>query len=52
HMGEPTAQVTREQALALYERHWHHVNPEDMGPAEQALLNDLKANEGQGVLLV
>lgn len=52
HMGGPAAQVTREQALALYERHWHHVSPEDMGPAEQTLLNDLKANEGQGVLLV
>jgi transcriptional regulator with XRE-family HTH domain len=41
-----------EEAFALYERNWRHVDHDAMGAAERALLDDLTATVGKGVLLV
>lgn len=39
-------------ALALYERHWDLVDPEQMDPQERALLQRLVDRHGNGVLHV
>src|SRR5687768_958308 len=41
-----------EEAFALYERNWRHVDRDAMDAAERALLADLTATVGKGVLLV
>ena len=52
HISEPDAWIAREEALALYERNWKHVDPAVLNEEEARLLEDLKLNEGKGVLLV
>lgn len=44
--------VSEEEALALYERNWEHVDVEKMLPAENALLQRLIKFHGNGVLHV
>lgn len=39
-------------AFALYERHWRHVEPKTLEPAERALVERLKDQFGKGRLLV
>lgn len=40
------------QALALYERHWRHVDRSALSRTEQALIDALVKAHGNGVLLV
>jgi hypothetical protein len=44
--------VTPEEALALYERHWRHIDREHMIPRERALLEQLIRDVGHGHLAV
>ncbi len=44
--------VSEEEALALYERNWDHVDVEKMLPLENALLQRLIKIHGNGVLHV
>lgn len=46
------AQIDEAEALALYERNWHLVDREAMGPDEEALLTRLTEDFGHGVLNV
>ncbi|WP_411839906.1 hypothetical protein [Paracoccus sp. ME4] len=46
------AQVEEAEAFALYERNWHLVDREAMGPGEKALLARLTADFGHGILNV
>lgn len=41
-----------QEALALYERNWRHVDPAALDRRERALLKRLTASVGKGVLLV
>jgi transcriptional regulator with XRE-family HTH domain len=45
-------ELAPEEAFALYERNWRHVDHDAMDAAERALLNELTATVGKGVLLV
>ena len=47
----PDSILTPEQALALYERHWRHVDTAAMPPTEQQLLQQLITEYGRGVFL-
>jgi transcriptional regulator with XRE-family HTH domain len=47
-----TDMLAERDALALYERHWHLVDAEDMIALERALLRRLVDKYGQGVLHV
>jgi len=49
---DPGASITPEEALALYERNWRHLDPQAMEPKERALVERLTATVGKGVLLV
>ncbi len=42
--------IPADEALALYERNWRHVDPRRLGPAENALLERLKSRFGRGLL--
>ncbi|MBN8487495.1 MAG: helix-turn-helix domain-containing protein [Burkholderiales bacterium] len=44
--------VTAEEALALYERNWRHVDRAALTPAERDLIHRLAQRHGQGALLV
>lgn len=45
-------ELAPEEAFALYERNWRHVDHDAMDAEERALLNELTASVGKGVLLV
>lgn len=49
---DPKAELTPEEAFALYERNWRHIDREAMDPREQRLLERLTRTVGKGVLLV
>jgi len=51
HMA-PGQALSPDEAFALYERNWRHVDPEAMDSRERALLDQLTATVGHGVLLV
>ena len=38
HLGPNTAELAPEEAFALYERNWRHVDPQAMDAGERALL--------------
>lgn len=44
--------LSEEEALALYERNWRHVDPSQLEPAERALITRLVQRHGKGALLV
>ncbi len=44
--------VTPEEALALYERNWRHIDHVGIDPRERALIDTLVAVQGKGHLLV
>jgi hypothetical protein len=44
--------LTPEEAFALYERNWRHIDHDAMDRRERALLDRLTATVGHGVLLV
>lgn len=48
---DPHSTLTPPQALALYERHWRHVDASAMLPEEQQLLKQLITEYGRGVFL-
>ena len=45
-------ELTPEDALALYERNWRHVDVAGLAPEETALIRALSSNLGGGKLLV
>lgn len=47
-----TTKVTEQDALALYEANWRHVDAQHMGKTEKALVDQLTHQFGHGVLLV
>jgi transcriptional regulator with XRE-family HTH domain len=51
HMA-PGQDLSADEALALYERNWRHIDHEAMDTRERALLEQLTATVGHGVLLV
>jgi len=52
HLGPGAAELEPEEAFALYERNWRHVDREAMDANERALLKELTDSIGKGVLLV
>ena len=52
HPGAPTLELGPEEAFALYERNWRHVDRAAMTASEAALVRRLTATVGNGVLLV
>ncbi len=42
--------IPADEALALYERNWRHVDPRRLGAGEAALVERLKARHGGGLL--
>jgi transcriptional regulator with XRE-family HTH domain len=52
HLGPSTTELGPEEAFALYERNWRHVDRGAMDAKEAALLKRLTATIGKGVLLV
>ena len=44
--------LSPQEALALYERNWRHVDPQGMLPSERRLVDQLVLAVGQGHLLV
>ncbi|HMC15600.1 MAG TPA: helix-turn-helix transcriptional regulator [Albitalea sp.] len=52
HLAPGSREIAPEEAFALYERNWRHVEPQAMGSAERALVKRLTASIGKGVLLV
>jgi len=42
--------IPADEALAIYERNWRHVDPRHIGPGEIALVERLKARYGGGLL--
>jgi transcriptional regulator with XRE-family HTH domain len=52
HLRSPAAELGPEEAFALYERNWRHVDRAAMGAKEASLLKRLTATVGKGVLLV
>ena len=44
--------ISGQEALALYEANWRHVDQEALTPEEQALLKRLAEDYGNGVLNV
>lgn len=44
--------LTEEEALALYERHWRHVDTSTLEPAERRFIAHLAQRHGKGALLV
>jgi transcriptional regulator with XRE-family HTH domain len=52
HFADRDGEVTPQEALALYERNWRHIEPEKFLPIELALVKHLTDTVGKGVLLV
>lgn len=52
HIRDPDAELTPEEAFELYERNWRHLDQDAILPREHALIERLKQNVGQGVMLV
>src|SRR5258706_107458 len=52
HLGPEATVLNPEEAFALYERNWRHVDREAMSPRERALVKELTATIGKGVFLV
>jgi transcriptional regulator with XRE-family HTH domain len=52
HLGSRVTDLAPEEAFALYERNWRHVDRAAMLPAEAALVDALTTTIGNGVLLV
>jgi hypothetical protein len=52
HLIDENTKLTAEEAFALYERNWRHVELDQLGPEEQALIDGLTFTIGKGVLLV
>lgn len=52
HLGPATTELGPEEAFALYERNWRHVDRAVMSAKEAALLQRLTATVGKGILLV
>lgn len=52
HLAPGATTLAPQEALALYERNWRHVDRAAMDPQERALLDKLTATVGKGVLLV
>ena len=52
HLGADHRELTPEEAFALYERNWRHIEQDRVLPREQALIDSLKASVGHGVMLV
>lgn len=52
HLADKDAVLTPQEALALYERNWRHIDRQRMQPAEARLLQRLTRTIGKGVLLV
>ena len=46
------AELTPVEALGLYERNWRHVDQSRLKTAERALIERLKNEQGNGVMLV
>lgn len=46
------AKLTEQEALALYERNWRHLDFENMPPTELQWIDTLISTQGQGHLLV
>jgi transcriptional regulator with XRE-family HTH domain len=46
------AELTPQEAFALYERNWRHIDRDAMGPRERGLVEHLTKTVGHGVLLV
>lgn len=49
---DPARPIPPQEALALYERNWRHVDREHLTPGEARLIHDLAEEFGSGVLLV
>ena len=52
HLSGQVTHLSPEDAFALYERQWRHVDAAAMSVHETALLAALTASVGRGVLLV
>jgi transcriptional regulator with XRE-family HTH domain len=52
HLADKDMELTPEEAFALYERNWRHVDLDRLLPKERALIDGLTATVGKGVLLV
>ena len=52
HLGPSTTDLGPDEAFALYERNWRHVDRAAMCAKETALLKRLTATVGKGILLV
>ncbi|MGE5864243.1 MAG: helix-turn-helix domain-containing protein [Rhizobacter sp.] len=52
HIRDDEAELTPEEAFELYERNWRYLDKEAILPREHALIERLKQNVGQGVMLV
>jgi hypothetical protein len=52
HVAPDMLEIAPEEAFALYERNWRHVDPDAMSARERALVKRLTASVGKGVLLV
>jgi hypothetical protein len=48
---DPTRPIPAEEAFALYERNWRHVDREHMTPAEADLVRELANAFGYGRIL-
>jgi hypothetical protein len=49
---DPARPIPRDEALALYERNWRHVDAEHLTAAEAELIEELAEEFGHGHLLV
>jgi hypothetical protein len=47
-----TSELTPAEAFGVYERHWRHLEPQQLNAKEQALLTLLVSTFGKGHLLV
>lgn len=52
HLGSNTTELEPAEAFALYERNWRHIDHAALEPSEHALIQQLTARVGKGVLLV
>lgn len=49
---QASTELTPMEALSVYERHWRHLNPDQLPPHELALITALATKIGGGRLLV
>jgi transcriptional regulator with XRE-family HTH domain len=52
HLASGTGDLAPEEAFALYERNWRHIDRDAMSARERALVKRLTASVGKGVMLV